>query len=548
MINFVRSRFFLPACALALAFFFIFFRITRADFTGDDAYYSVRSIGLLDYMFVDIQPTPIQWFERVPWWGRLSFHDHPLLLFLIQHLSFSFFGVSALSSKLPFALLALGALAMSCFWMRRYRGERVAAIGALFIAMNPDFIWAGRTAVLDAGVMFFLALSLLSFWLFLENRRWWWLCGLSLGLLLEAKWTTLFVFPACAAILFFFHRARLRERETWLAAALAAVLTLPLIAYNAAMFAARGHASLQLARLLGGNSPWKLAEAFPDALAPLGLFGSMSPPLFIVSVAATAFALYKRRNPRLLIFLGFLLLQTIFIGTHPSLFVIIFAPLTGDAVFSFLQWSKMMFWPRISGIFALILLAAYLFVYNINSFFLPNQFGTPLWMRMSRDTRNYGIYQLDRYLDDFLRAVSVDRLDSYRFLKVKQAHLSRYLDPAYRPNPSPRDVKTLVIFDDTLHWSPRVWLFERRIFYNNLALFPLSLAPLLRDLGMAPEAVYYIHATDNALIDGKKLDERARRGNLEERVARESGTPAEIRRSDGAVAFRVYRTALESLH
>ena len=58
---------------------------------GDDALYSSRALGWLDYLGGG-QTTPIQWFEKIPWWGYLSFHDAPPLVFAVQRLFFAVFG------------------------------------------------------------------------------------------------------------------------------------------------------------------------------------------------------------------------------------------------------------------------------------------------------------------------------------------------------------------------------------------------------------------------------------------------------------------------
>ena len=69
-----------------VATFFIFCRISFVDMVGDDAVYSLRSVGYLDFMFADTQTTSLDWFKVFPAWANLSFHDHPPLLFVIQHI------------------------------------------------------------------------------------------------------------------------------------------------------------------------------------------------------------------------------------------------------------------------------------------------------------------------------------------------------------------------------------------------------------------------------------------------------------------------------
>src|SRR3989338_5270309 len=93
---------------MALAAVFIFFRLSHVDMVGDDAHYSVRAIGLADFMFGDdfFQSTPLHWYEQTPWWAHLSFHDHPILLFLIQHFFLSLH-TSIWFAKLPYAIMGV---------------------------------------------------------------------------------------------------------------------------------------------------------------------------------------------------------------------------------------------------------------------------------------------------------------------------------------------------------------------------------------------------------------------------------------------------------
>ena len=70
---------------VCLAGFFRLFRIARADMVTDAAHYAFRAIGYLDYVSINTQTSPIVWFDFMPWWSFLSFHDHPGLVFLIQH-------------------------------------------------------------------------------------------------------------------------------------------------------------------------------------------------------------------------------------------------------------------------------------------------------------------------------------------------------------------------------------------------------------------------------------------------------------------------------
>ena len=82
------------------------YQLDRADVITDEALIAFRSLGYVDFFASPDQTTPWEWFSDVPAWARLSFHDHPPLVFLVQHGSFLLFGENELGLRLPFALRA----------------------------------------------------------------------------------------------------------------------------------------------------------------------------------------------------------------------------------------------------------------------------------------------------------------------------------------------------------------------------------------------------------------------------------------------------------
>src|SRR3989338_1638415 len=169
---------------LCVAAFFIFFKISHADMLGDDAHYSVRAIGLVDFMFGDsqFQSTPLQWFTVLPWWTSLSFPDHPLVLFYIQHL-FLRISTSIFFAKLPYALMTLGTIGLTYAWCKKVFNREVGLLAALLLTLNAHFIWFGRSAFMESGVLFMITLAWYYFVRFLENDKYFWQWGILLGLL-----------------------------------------------------------------------------------------------------------------------------------------------------------------------------------------------------------------------------------------------------------------------------------------------------------------------------------------------------------------------------
>src|SRR3989344_9319669 len=87
---------------LIIAFGFRIWNAQHQDLFGDEAAYAFRSVGYLDYLGTNFQTQPVDWYQdsELPWWTRLSFHAHPPLGFLIQHLFFNVFCDTILAARL----------------------------------------------------------------------------------------------------------------------------------------------------------------------------------------------------------------------------------------------------------------------------------------------------------------------------------------------------------------------------------------------------------------------------------------------------------------
>ena len=180
---------------VALSFALRIYNINYHDSYTDEVLYSFRAIGMIDYDTSPTQTTPWQWFENVPWWAHLSFHDHPLLFFLVEHLSMKLFGINLLAVRLPVVLFGVGSVILLFLLAKKMFNERVALLSALFLGVNSYHIWVSRIGIQDGMVIF---LMLLIIWLWLkavEDKRYWLWCGIAIGLGILTKYTILIVFP-----------------------------------------------------------------------------------------------------------------------------------------------------------------------------------------------------------------------------------------------------------------------------------------------------------------------------------------------------------------
>lgn len=537
---------------LFLASFLIFFRINHTDIIGDDGHYSFRAIGLVDFLMADPQSTPVQWYQRLPWWTYLSFHDHPPVLFIVQNI-FLQMSRTAFFAKLPYALFALGSIALTYAWVGKLYGKRTAVLSILLMTLAADFIALARRPLMEAGVIFFITLALYYFVVFLEDRRVWWKLGIALGLLLEVKLTTLFIFPALATYLWLNPvwrnnpEIRRRLRHIFL---IVALMALPVIIYNAMMYFDRGHFSYQFARLLHQDSPWKAGGV--AVFNPIGgaftLIKSLahwfSIPYAVAAVGGVLFGLSYARKKMLfpLILLGWFFLEDILIGAKDLyvIFLPVIMAIAAVALYDRLRKPSSKNLARISA----AVLCIYLLVYVINSNLLPLSFGSVAWLRMSSQPTNYGLSQLDNYLEEFIPQVlengDVDVFEVFPDVKANFP-LAKLLAPTSKTLENDT-LRNIILYDDNISWFARFWIFGRRLMYDNVMVISTKTLPgIIKNLGDTPRISYFIKASPHTLLDGDRY-----RGDLGQKIEQELIARGEvpikiIYRDDGKEAFRVYK-------
>ena len=133
----------------------------QGDPMGDEVLYAFRAVGMLDFDEANEQPTPLEWFDPlvhssgrvpevyaigtgVPWWTKLSFHDHPPLVFLIQHVFMRIFGESAFVFRLPSALLGIVSVYLLFLIGKTLFSEKVGLLAAALSAVNTHHLFISR--------------------------------------------------------------------------------------------------------------------------------------------------------------------------------------------------------------------------------------------------------------------------------------------------------------------------------------------------------------------------------------------------------------------
>lgn len=529
---------------LLLAAFFILPGISQVDLLGDNGHYFIRAVGYVDHVFSAMQTTPIDWYPQFPKWAFLSFHDHPFLLFFIQHIFISLHE-SLFFAKLPYVLLSLGAIMILYLWIKQEYGEKMAVISAILLAINPLFIWTARAGFMEAGVIFFVALSFYYFFKFCQDDKYWLWLGLSLGLAFLSKYNSFFLIPTFLFYLLFFGRDKFRNKKTYYAAGLALLVFLPSIIYNTMLYKTRGHFDYQFSRLLHVSSPWQVGNVGANLANPWHLFlnlGQTITYIYLFLVFAGIILAIKNHKLFLPVF-GMVFATLMFVITgggnqYFNLYNIMLAPLAAY-LFIFLK-------EKFSTIFKILFYSVivYLLFVTVNSNVLIRPIlGIEGVLISSAQSKNYGFYQLGQYMDKLIKDEKIEnRADGYSHIKSKYPDwLKKYGVSNDIKMKKMENTSKLIVFDQDINWFGRLWPLTRIQFYDNIPM--VSVMEMLNALSNITDVrtLYYIQATDKTLLDSVK-DYSETGQEFKKRIMEQGGVELEpVYRSDGEIAFRIYK-------
>lgn len=528
---------------LLFAFFLIMPGISQVDLLSDNGHYFIRAVGYVDHVFSQTQTTPIDWYPQFPKWAFLSFHDHPFLLFFVQHIFISLHE-SLFFAKLPYILFSLGAICVLYWWMREEYGEKLAEISAVLLAINPLFIWTVRNGFMEAGVVFFVVLSLYYFYKFSRNDKYWLLFGISLGLAFLSKYNSFFLIPTFAFYLLIFNRDILKNKKLYYAIGTALTVFSPAIIYNAILLKTRGHFDYQFSRLFHIKSPWPVSNAGDVLTNPLRIFINLGETMTFVYIFCVVVGLVlaiKNRKFYLPIFSAlFLTLLFVITGVgnqYLNLFTILLAPLVAYFLIIIKQKSVLAYKITFCA------LSTYLIFVTVNSNILFNPvMGKTGVIISSAQSKNYGFYQLDKYMEKMMKDYKIDnQVDGYTHIKSKYPDwLKKYGVSSEIKNRNLENVNTLIVYDQDINWFARLWSLTRRQFYTNLPI--LSVAELLSGTANIKDVymLIYIQATENTLHDSVKDYNEVGQYFKKQMVDQGAVEIEPVYRSDGKKAFQIF--------
>ena len=545
---------------LILAAILRFWALGAADMIDDEIYYTFRSIGYLDYVGAAEQTTPVDWFYPLPGWTHLSFHDHPPLIFLVQHLFFQLFGVSIFVSRLPLALAGLVSLWLVYLITKKLFTETTALLAMGWLAVLSATVWLSRMALMESLVVMFMLLAWYLFLLALEKPNYWYWWGLAVGLSLLTKYTALPILAGFFLYLLIFQRRVFKDYRLYLAGILILIVVSPVIIYNILLFQNTGHFDLQLAALFQQNTPeWqtlrvKLEGSFGSRLLAIGpglldVFSPLTLTLLIFSLGLALFKLIYQRAVGYFLPLVFFLSYLAFLVVLKPFprFVAMLAPF-GVVIIAAGITNAWRLAPPLTR--KVILLATGFFLiyelfFSLNTNLTNFSWGWPnLTFSLVRPfSADFGVNALDHYLGQELGGTG-----SAVIPQSGVKSLDWYIEARARNLPiNKSSVYNLLVYDPRLYEVSTLWLFDRRFIYQSI---PTATADNFVDTMNTQGAdyfanynIYYITGTDYAL-KRRLYSNKTQAISLEQSLAAQGLEPEIISNRSGLPIFKVYKFSL----
>lgn len=558
---------------LLLAAVLRIWNLSVGDITGnDEVLYAFRAVGMLDYDNAPFQTTPLEWQDPdIKWWTKLSFHDHPPLVFLIQNWSMKIFGETVFGFRLPSAIFGILSVYLVYLLGRKLFSEKTGLMASLLTAVTVNHVYVSRIGIQESYVIFFLLLTSYLFLkaLELEDKYLLW-TGVSLGFALLTKYTTFVLVPIFLTYLLILRTSQdlriINKKRFWLGALLTLLIFSPVIIYNIQLYRAVGHFDFQISYILGQDPEvWQKAPGkeqigtFADRIRNFlpNLFKSNSwlfTSIFILMIVKSVYLFFKdrklfRKKLFLDITLAWLVILLLFIG--PTFrFLTMLTPFLAlkIAFFANLGISKILsrvIVLRITTVLAAIFIAFEIF-YSANSQVLPYPAGPKFWAWSKVRYENYpwGYNELDNFLAKELKNKMplLAFTTRYQFLeRIKEEALEK----AKRENKQP--YPALIIYDSNIQSAAQLWSLDRLQIYHGWPILQTEdYQKILKENGddffeKAGIKVNYFIRPTNAL-PLKSADKLTIAGTkFEQQLLKQGVAPISLYNRKNEEVFRIYK-------
>lgn len=550
---------------LILSAFLRFYHFNQEDVYTDEVLIAIRSIGMIDFSASGTQTSPWQWEEKIPSWMHLSMHDHPILVFLIQHIFFKIFGLNTIGLRLASILAGIFSVFLIYLIGKKLFNEKIGLISAFILSITPYHLWVSRTGLQESIVILFMLLAFYYFLKSLENKKYiLFTSGLS-GLCLMCKLTPLILFPIFLLIIIYKKQLKsfLTSKYFWLGILIFVTIISPLIIYNIKMVQSYGHLDYQLSAAFGQNvAQWQTRygrQLVGDLKArisnlPIRLKEGLSWPAFIFFIATYLALIWhwlKTKRPPL-----FILVITIlawffwYFAIGPTRrFMSYIMPFVSLSI----AWGVYNLYkkiPRVQnkkvliGLLLLLMSFELFFTFNTFYFFRPKGPKGILWSHANIEFKSWGFHNLDQYLNKLLKNKM-----PYASFPTKHVFLSQIKDEALKKmkNKNYESYPILLVYDANIFDLAALWLFHRRVIYNAWPILDVKTyidtvqsegADVFQKIGI--KETYLISPTPNTYLEYKKpLTDWGFK--LETILIEQNIKPEIINDDSGRAVFKIYK-------
>ena len=466
---------------LVLAAALRLYGLSRGDTVNDEVFYGFRAVGMMDFDEAAEQTTPLEWLDPstssgqapIPSWTKLSFHDHPPLVFWIQHFSIALFGENNFALRFPSALLGVLSVYLLYLIGQALYSPSAGLVGAAFMAATLNSVYISRVGMQESYVIFFLLLSIYFFLKSLRKENYLIWTGVALGFGLLTKYNVFILVPIFLTYLAFFRRDYFKSagwrKKLGIGAVLALIIFSPVIVYNLKLYQTAGHFDFQFSYILGQNpevwqiQPGKEIGTISDRIQNLipRLIDSHS-WLFLAIFAISLLAISKLSF--VLITFIWLLLLLLLIG--PSYrFLTVLTP--------FMALISAVFLARFDKKIFLVPIILFEIFYSINNQIAYYPVGASPWLssKVRFENYNWGYNALGEFFASELKnKMPAIRFEAkYRFIEEKQ---DRSLELAKKRGfePYPAMIVTYGNFDR----GAKLWVLDRLHIYHGWPVIDLE--------------------------------------------------------------------------
>lgn len=561
-----HTHYYIFIIIMTIAVVLRFFNLDSADVLTDEASVSFRSIGYLDFLASPYQTTPLEWLDKWPWWLNLSFHDHPPLNFLIQHVFFRILGVSVFVMRLLPALAGVLSVALLYFIGKKISHFWVGAIASAILAVNNYHNWVSRLALQESITIFFI---LFSFWVFLvslEKKKFFYLFGFVAGLTLLIKLSAFVLIPLIFAYVVLFRRDLFWLKEFYFANIIMFLLISPHILYNIMLYKGFGHFDYQWSYLIGQNvAAWQIR---PGRFEFQGVgnkifyffknyYNGFSPLFILISTGAIFLFLVRLLFKKVSVVKSYdgwyfvvtlQLLFFFFMVAGPSIRFLTFltpylALIIAIAVFEYWNTNTIIRKPLL---FAGILFFSYEIFYAIQTNIPSSPDLGDRWQysQLKQYTIPYGYNALEPYVQRLLSGKK-----SQVLLPVTNRNLDQFIKKEHQKQEG-YEAPIMMIYDPRFYGESVLWFLTRRFVYQGWPVLSFEVyRETLKNLGddffknMGIREYYYFAPTKNIILEPRQeaVDNVEKLNEFEKQLQGKSVRIDEIKNSFGKAVFRVYK-------